>query len=113
MKIVKKHQRKGFSNSPVCRAFEYALDDKDINGAVIELTGRYPEHGYVVNTICKELVYVIGGSGYFGMKNRKNPVAQGDVLLIQPGEQYYWEGNCTLFTPCVPAWYQEQHKEIE
>jgi len=33
--------------------------------------------------------------------------------LIEPGEKYYWEGKMTMFMPCVPAWYAEQHKEVE
>lgn len=49
MKVVYKKQTKQFKNSPVCTAIEYPLGDKDINGAVIELNGRYPDKGRVVN----------------------------------------------------------------
>jgi quercetin dioxygenase-like cupin family protein len=37
----------------------------------------------------------------------------GDLILIEPGEKYFWEGNLKMFVPCVPAWYLEQHKEVE
>ena len=63
MKTVKKEQTKRFENSPTCVALEYPIGDKDINGAVIELNGRYPEMGRVVNTECKEIAYIIEGNG--------------------------------------------------
>lgn len=37
----------------------------------------------------------------------------GDVVLIEPGERYYWEGNFEIFMPCTPAWYAGQHQEVE
>ena len=54
MKIVNKNQVEVFKNSDVCTAIEYPLEDKDINGAIIELSGRYPSKGRVVNLKCKE-----------------------------------------------------------
>jgi hypothetical protein len=35
------------------------------------------------------------------------------MILIEPEEKYYWDGNFTLFVPCTPAWYPEQHEEID
>jgi hypothetical protein len=43
MKLITKEQTKEYKNSHACTAIEYPLDDKDINGAVINLSGRYPE----------------------------------------------------------------------
>lgn len=59
MKIVYQKETKKFKNSKVCTAIEYPMGDKDINGAVIKLTGRYPDKGRVVNLKCKELSYII------------------------------------------------------
>gem|GEM_PF-2374449 len=28
------------------------------------------------------------------------------------GERYFWDGQMTMFVPCTPAWYPEQHKEV-
>lgn len=63
MKVVFKNQTHEFKNSNVCIAIEYPLGDKDINGAVIKLKGRYPGKGWVVNLKCKELAYVMKGNG--------------------------------------------------
>jgi len=112
MKVVHKNQTKEFKNSDVCTATEYPLGDKDINGAVIELKGRYPDKGRVVNLKCKELAYVVKGSGRVVVEGEEVELNKGDVVLIEPGEKYYWEGNMTMLVPCTPAWYPEQHKEV-
>lgn len=41
MKIIHRNQTKKFRNSEVCFGNEYSLRDKEINGAVIEVRGRY------------------------------------------------------------------------
>lgn len=112
MKIVYKNKARKFKNSPVCTAIEYPLNDKDISGAVIELKGRYPTSGRVVNLKCKELAYVISGSGEVGINSKVTKIAQGDVILIKSGERFYWQGNLTMFMPCVPAFDHRQHKEV-
>ena len=113
MKMIKKNQAKIYKNSDVCTAIEYLLDDKDINGAVIESKGRYPDKGRVVNLKCKETAYIIKGSGKVIVEDNEVEFTEGDLILIEPKEKYYWKGNFTIFVSCVPAWYPEQHKEVE
>lgn len=112
MKIVKSYQTKKFKNSPVCIATEYPLGDKDINGALIELKGRYPDKGRVVNLKCKEMAYIIKGSGKLVVERKEIKLRTGDLILIAPGEKYFWEGKMIMFVPCTPAWYLGQHKEV-
>jgi mannose-6-phosphate isomerase-like protein (cupin superfamily) len=112
MKLVKKSESQKFENSPKAIAFEYPMNDKDINGAVVELSGRYPDKGVVVNEVCKEMVYVIKGSGRLIVENKEIDLNEGDVAVIEPGEKYYWDANMTIFVPSTPAWYPEQHKTI-
>ena len=113
MKFISKNQTKIFKNSENCTAIEYPAGDKDINGAVIELTGRYPIKGRIVNLKCKELAYVIKGSGKIVVEGKEINLNEGDLILIEPGEKYFWEGNSKIFASCTPAWYLEQHKEVE
>lgn len=113
MKFLSKNQTKIFKNSEACTAIEYPLGDKDINGAVIELNGRYPEKGRVVNLKCKELSYIIKGSGKAVIEGEEVKFGEGDLILIDTGEKYFWEGDATMFMPCTPAWYPEQYKEVE
>src|SRR3989304_8555052 len=107
MKIVRKNETKEFKNSDQCVAIEYPLGDKDINGAVIKLNGRYPEKGRIVNTKVKEMAYVIGGLGKIVIEGKEYPLSTGDLLLIDANEKYFWESNLEMFVPCVPAWYPE------
>ena len=100
MKIVHKDQTKEFKNSETCTAIEYPMDDKDINGAVINLK-------------CKEMAYVIKGSGKIIIEEKGVELKEGDLVLVEPGEKYFWEGNLVMFVPCTPAWHPEQHKEVE
>jgi len=113
MKFINKKETEKFKNSNVCTAIEYPLEDKDINGAIIELSGRYPDKGRVVNLKCKELAYIIKGSGRAVVEGKEIQLNEGDLILIEPEEKYFWEGNLIMFVPCTPAWYPEQHKEVE
>lgn len=113
MKIIHKNQTKIFKNSESCTAIEYPLGDKDINGAIIELDGRYPEKGRAVNTVCKELAYIIDGQGIISTEGTEIKISKGDLIFLEPGEKYFWKGKLVMFIPCSPAWYPDQHKEIE
>lgn len=113
MKIIRKDQTEKFNNGEHCVAIEYPLGDKDINGAVIELAGRYPEKGRVVNLKCKELAYVINGFGKVEVEGKEINLREGDLILIEPGEKYFWDGNLSMFVSCTPSWYVDQHKEVE
>lgn len=113
MKIIHKNQTKIFKNSDACTAIDYWTGDKDINGAVLEVNGRYPDKGRVVNLECKEMAYIIKGSGKAVVEGEEIKLDEGDLVLIDKGEKYFWEGNLTMFGSCAPAWSHEQHREVE
>lgn len=112
MKIIKREEAKKFTNSPACTAWEYPLGDKDINGAVIELNGRYPEKGFAVNEKCKEIAYIVSGTGKWVTGEKETSFGADDLLFINAGEKFYWDGQAKIFMPCTPAWYPEQHKIV-
>ena len=112
MNFLPKEKIETHKNSELCIAHEYPLGDPDINGAVIELFGRYPHEGRVTNTECKELAYIIKGSGKIVIEGNEILLKQGDQVLIMAGEKYYWEGSMTLFLACTPAWHLRQHKKV-
>lgn len=112
MKSIKKSQTITRSNSDTCTAIEYPLNDADINAVVIQLRGRYPHTGRTVNLECKELVYVIKGAGKLVCEGEETTLEEGDVALIEKGERFYWEGDMDILMPCTPAWFPEQHKEV-
>jgi hypothetical protein len=114
MKLVQKATAVSFSNGPTCEGIEYSFGDKDMNIALVTVNGRYPETGYAMNEVCKEAGYVVGGSGMLGLESgEKTAVGPGDAVLLQPGEEYYWEGDSLeMIMPCSPAFYPEQHKKV-
>ena len=93
--------------------FEYPTMDRTLHGAVVVLEGRYPENGRVVNETCYEAGYVIKGSGKLVIEGSEIEFGEGDQLLIKPGQRYYWEAHATMFMPCTPAWFPEQHKQVD
>jgi mannose-6-phosphate isomerase class I len=113
MKVVKKSQVKKVKSSDNCTAYEYSLGDKDIDFAVIDLKGRYPSKGKVVNKVCKELAFILEGSVILNVDGEDVQLEKGDEVLIMPNEKYFWNGRCKLLTACTPSWYIEQHKNIK
>ena len=115
MKIVKKEEATKIKNSDTSHLLEYSngLKDADIDCAVNIITGRYPETGYAVNEKVKELVYVLEGTGTLNKKDESISFNQGDVLLIDKEEVYFWDGNCKIIMVCTPAWYKEQCKLLD
>jgi mannose-6-phosphate isomerase-like protein (cupin superfamily) len=113
MKIVHENQTKKFKNSDVCIATEYTLGDEDINVAYVEVSGRYPAEGRVMNEKCKELAYIMEGGGMIVVEGEEIPLNEKDQILLEPGERFYWEGNIKMLVSCAPAWFAEQHKEVE
>ena len=113
MQIITKNQVKEFKNSAVCIATEYSVGDKDLDGAVISLSGRYPDKGRVVNEVCKEMAYIISGHGKVVVEDKKYDIKSEDLILIEKGERYYWEGTLKMLVYCSPVWYPEQHKEVD
>jgi len=111
--IIKKSERKEFKNSPVCTAYEYSFDDKDINVAFIEIKGRYPEKGRVTNKVCKEIVFVTKGKGKIEIDRKELLISEGDSVFIQPNQKYFFEGKLSITASCHPTWYPEQHIECE
>ena len=97
-------------NSANCIVHEYPMKNGEMNIGVAEITGRYPDQGYAINHQCIEMGYVIKGSGKLVTETQNVNLSVGDVILIPPGEKYYWEGNLTVVLPCTPAWNLEQHE---
>lgn len=114
MKFCKRHAAKLVVNSSTCSAWEYALHDKDMDVAVIDLTGNHPSHGFAMNEKCKLFAYVVSGKGKLVIKDHPPILLDvGDMVLIEPGDLYRWEGTMTLLMPAAPAWYKEQYKVID
>ena len=109
MQIVKQKQTHWVETAPSTTVEEYLMRDSDINGSTAIISGRYPEKGFAVNKVSKELALVLSGDGYIGTPKKKIPIVIGDCILIKPKEKYYWNGHMALFIACTPKWKARQH----
>jgi mannose-6-phosphate isomerase-like protein (cupin superfamily) len=97
-------------NSSNCIAYEYPMQNSEINVALVEITQRYPDQGYAINHKSSEIGYILKGSGKLFTETAKVVLSCGDVVYIPRGEKYYWEGNMILVVSSTPAWHPEQHQ---
>ena len=100
-------------NSDICVVSEYAILDKDLDFAIANISGRYPESRYAVNKLCKEIVYIQQGAGKIVVNGIDYELNMGDVVLIEAGEKFYWEGELTLCISCHPAFTVNQHQLVD
>ena len=113
MKILKRNQAHEYSNSANCSGFEFDLGDSNLDGAVVSVVGKYPVKGWAVNEECKEVVYVIAGKGKVVIEGQSFEIKNEDMIVIDKGERFYWDGNLKLFIYCTPAWSLKQHKQVD
>jgi len=112
MKISHRNETTRAQNSKSCLVYEYPTGASSINGAFVELRGREPDEGCVVNTECTELAYIIRGVGMISIDGKEIELTAGDLVLIEPGEKFFWNGDMDLFIPCSPAWNPDQYKKV-
>lgn len=112
MKIIHRNKCEHFKNSDSCDAFEYGLGDGEMSGVRVVVRGRYPERGWAANLECKELVYILSGKGKLAVEREERDFGAGDLLLLQRGEKYRWEGDFEAFLCSAPAWHPKQYKLI-
>ena len=114
MKFIKKSNAVKGANSNKCETLEYSFKDKDMDLGIATITGRYLENGFCVNTISKELIYVLDGNGKLYFENNCIEFEKGDSILINSNEKYYWDSEyCIVSMTCTPAWNEEQHKFVQ
>jgi mannose-6-phosphate isomerase-like protein (cupin superfamily) len=111
--IIKKSERKKHVNSPKCIAYQYDHEDKDINIAFIEINGRYPDKGRVMNKVCKEIIFVVKGKGKIEIDGKELSIGEEDSVFIKPNQKYFFDGNLEIIAACSPTWYPDQHVECE
>lgn len=114
MKVIRKENAETGKNSEECKTLEYNFKDKDIDIGIATITGRFPNKDYCVNTICKELIYVLEGNGSLYFENKKIDYKQGDAILIEPNDKYYWNTEYSIVSmSCTPSWNTDQHKLVK
>jgi hypothetical protein len=103
-----------FQNSPRCEGVAYSDESASVDMAIIDISGRYPEHGWAVNEIVHEMVYVSRGMGRLAVKGMETiSLNEGDVVSIASGKRFAWDGEMTLVMVCNPPFTSSQYKMEE
>lgn len=113
MIVVKNAQKKKFKPNKTTCVFEFDLKDKDLGGATALIKGRYPDFAFVVNQKVKQLVYVISGSGGILTPDGIHVLNKGDMVFIDKGEKFAWDGSMELFIANAPRFNSAQYKQTE
>lgn len=110
--ITKEQSVQGYT-SKSCTVTQYPSKEPSINLAIADLSGRYPEKGFAINTKSIEQAYCLSGSGILVTPTQSFNLAQGDTIIIPTNEPYYWEGNFSVLLSCSPAWTPDQHQHVD
>ena len=114
MEVIKKEESEFHRNSKACTTKEYSFNDKDIDLGIATIKGRYPENGFCMNKISKELVYIDEGSGKLIFENKEIIFKKGDSVLIDKNEKYFWETDkCKVLLISTPAWSIDQYEIVD
>ena len=112
MKFVSKSEAKIHKNSEACVASEYPVGDTDLDFATVEITGRYPDSGRVTNLKSKEACLILQGGGKIVIEDKEVSLEKGDLIVVEAGEKYFWDGTMTIAVTCRPPWTKEQHTQV-
>jgi len=104
LKFIAQHQTRRFKVDNTLHATNFDTGDGDVQLAVTEIDGRYPEKGRLTNSRCKELIYVLGGQGFVEVEGTRVDLNSGDVIHIDA---------LKLIAICAPPWTSEQHLFID
>ncbi len=112
MNIIPSSQAAKIQISPTATVWEFTFEDTSVSGAIAEIKDRYPEKGFAVNEVSKELAFIIAGEGFIVSPTQKHPISVGDLIFLDKGETYAWKTNSTLtlFMANVPKFDPKQHK---
>lgn len=114
MEMIKSAEAVPGKNSDDCKTLEYSFKDKEMDLGIATITNRFPEEGYCINLICKELIYVLEGNGKLVFEDKTVSFAKGDAILIDKNEKYYYDTEyCVISMSCTPAWSPDQHKLVK
>jgi len=109
MQIIKKTDviaHDGHGNSLV---HEYYMKDKKIDLCVVNVNGRVPEKGQLVNFEYTCVCYVLDGKGSFCGQ----AISKGDAFNILIGERYWFDGEFSMVMSGTPAFDPMQNKIVE
>jgi mannose-6-phosphate isomerase class I len=93
----------------------FPFSTKQLSVTNIIVSGRHPadnQKWYIEHKLTL-ICYVIKGSGTFTVDKQIYEVSEGDAVQILPDQKYFIDGNLEYLVACSPAYYREQHEQVE
>lgn len=112
MDILRFEDCERYRKNEACELYEYSSIGSEFDLAVVKISGRYPDRGYCVNSMCKEVIYIIEGKGSIYEGAVEHRFKKGDAIVIASGERFRWEADCVATISCSPPWSSEQYKIV-
>ncbi len=109
MKVIKSEERETWSTK-TAKGFEYPFGTKNIDCAVVEITGRHPLEGWYRNTKVDEMIFCKRGTGRIVFKDSSFDLKENDTVFIEKNKWYYWDSKTkgSFIAMCNPAWSSTQ-----
>jgi|SRR3989338_3188938 len=112
--LVKKKDSVKEIGTKECSVWDYRLPEKDLGISVQKITSRFPKTGWSRNSVCKEVCFILSGSGIVCVENKAHKVSRGDVVVINPGEKSYAKAkSMEILVVTSPDWYPDQCEFLE
>ena len=109
MQILDNKDCKYYKKNNACELYEYSAMGSEFDMAIAKISGKYPDRGYCINMICKEIIYIIEGEGIIYEGEKEHKIKKGDVIIIKNGERFKWDANCIASISCIPAWNPDKY----
>lgn len=95
--------------------YKYSTPTKEMDIGRMVVKGRHPKkkNQFILEHDCQFVVYVIKGKGKIFAGDDTFSVRVGDVVFVPKENKFAVEGDLEYITVDVPAFYPEQHEEIE
>ena len=58
------------------------------------------------------IFYVIEGKGSWVIENEEHPIESGDVVIIPPGNKFYYKGKFKQVCVTSPAWEEKYEHHV-
>jgi len=113
MEYISQSNTRKFENGAIV-AWEYEMQNTNLNVACISIKGRYPENGFTRNLQSDSIVHIVNGNGIVGIRGgTTTDLTADDQIHLAIGDAYYFEGDLEIIYAASPAWTSEQTEHTD
>lgn len=92
------------------RGRSFPVPDATANFTIVEIDGILPT--VLRQRACEFTFYVLGGAGAFTIEGGREPVSEGDLVMVPRGSRFTYGGELRMLLVSNPAWHPEQEDDL-